>query len=140
MIPKIPLMKNPILCIVLTAIAASCAPTKVQRHAWVTGLKPHKAEYYRKLHANPWPSVNANLKACNIRNFSIYEREIAGKSYLFAYLEYTGKDFDADMKKMAADPETQRWWKETDPCQSPLPDALKAGKIWSDTKEVYHLD
>ena len=44
------------------------------------------------------------------------------------------------MKKMAADPETQRWWKETDPCQSPLPDALKAGKIWSDTKEVYHLE
>ena len=40
---------------------------------------------------------------------------------------------------MAADPETQRWWKETDPCQSPLPDARKAGKIWSDTKEIYHL-
>lgn len=124
----------------LAALAASCAPTQVQRHAWVTGLKPHKAEYYRKLHANPWPSVNAKLKECNIRNFSIYEREIAGKTYLFAYLEYTGKDFDADMKKMADDPETRRWWKETDPCQSPLPDALKAGKIWSDTKELYHLD
>ena len=38
---------------------------------------------------------------------------------------------------MAADPETQRWWKETDPCQSPLPDAAAKGKIWSDTKEVY---
>jgi hypothetical protein len=43
------------------------------------------------------------------------------------------------MKKMAADPETQRWWKETDPCQSPLPDAAAKGKIWSDMKEVYHL-
>jgi L-rhamnose mutarotase len=125
--------------LVLAAIATSCAPTKVQRHAWVTGLKPEKAAYYRQLHANPWPSVNAKLKECNIRNFSIYEREIGGKTYLFAYLEYTGKDFDADMKKMAYDPETQRWWKETDPCQSPLPEALKAGKIWSDTKEIYHL-
>lgn len=133
-------MKNSILCIVLAALAVSCAPTQVQRHAWVTGLKPQKAEYYRKLHAHPWPSVNATLKACNIHNFSIYEREIDGKIYLFAYLEYTGKDFDADMKKMAADPETQRWWKETDPCQSPLPDALKAGKTWSDTRELYHLD
>ncbi len=133
-------MKVRITALLLAAIAASCAPTKVQRHAWVTGLKPHKADYYRKLHAEPWPSVNKMIKECNIRNFSIYEREIAGKTYLFAYLEYTGKDFDADMKKMAADPETQRWWKETDPCQSPLPDALKAGKIWSDTKEVYHLD
>lgn len=126
--------------LILAAIATSCAPTKGQRHAWVTGLKPEKAAYYRQLHANPWPSVNAKLKECNIRNFSIYEREIGGKTYLFAYLEYTGKDFDADMKKMADDPETQRWWKETDPCQSPLPEALKAGKIWSDTRELYHLE
>lgn len=80
------------------------------------------------------------IKQCHLQNFSIYERKIEGKTYLFAYLEYTGKNFDADMKKMAADPETQRWWKETDPCQSPLPDALKAGKTWSDTKELYHLD
>ncbi len=123
----------------IAALAASCAPTQVQRHAWVTGLKPHKAETYRKLHANPWPAVNAKLKECNIRNYSIYEREIDGKIYLFSYLEYTGKDFESDMNKMAADPETQRWWKETDPCQSPLPDALKAGKTWSDTKEIYHL-
>ena len=43
------------------------------------------------------------------------------------------------MARMAADPETQRWWKETDPCQSPLPDAAAKGKIWSDTKEVYFL-
>ncbi|MEI8038531.1 MAG: L-rhamnose mutarotase [Verrucomicrobiota bacterium] len=133
-------MKTRIAALLLAALAVSCAPTQVQRHAWVTGLKPQKADYYRKLHASPWPSVNANLKACNIRNFSIYERGIAGKTYLFAYLEYTGKDFDADMKKMAEDPETRRWWKETDPCQSPLPDAKKAGKTWADTKEIYHLD
>lgn len=120
--------------------ASSCAPAKVQRYAWVTGLKPEKAEYYRKLHANPWPSVSRQLRESNIRNFSIYERDIAGKKYLFTYLEYTGKDFAADMKKMADDPETRRWWKETDPCQSPLPDAKKAGKIWADTTELYHLD
>jgi len=33
----------------------------------------------------------------------------------------------------------QRWWKETDPCQQPLPDAAAKGKIWSDTKEVFYL-
>lgn len=126
--------------LVIATLFASCAPKTVQRHAWVTGLKPEKADHYRKLHANPWPEVNATIKRCNIRNFSIYERDIDGKTYLFAYLEYTGKDFDADMKKMAECPHTRRWWKETDPCQSPLPDALKAGKIWADTKEIYHLD
>jgi L-rhamnose mutarotase len=122
------------------ALFASCAPTTVQRHAWVTGLKPEKAEYYRKLHAKPPSEVNATIRRCNIRNFSIYEREIAGKPYLFAYLEYIGGDFESDMKKMAECPHTQRWWKETDPCQSPLPDALKAGKVWADTQEIYHLD
>ena len=133
-------MKTPLLCIIIAALAASCAPTKVRRYAWVTGLKPQKADYYRKLHAEPWPAVNAKLKECNIRNYSIYEREIDGRIYLFSYLEYTGDNFEADMEKMAADPETRRWWKETDPCQAPLPDALKAGKIWSDTREIYHLD
>lgn len=102
-------------------------------------MKPEKAAYYEQLHANPWPAVNRRLKQCHIQNYSIYEREIDGKLYLFSYLEYTGTNFDADMKKMAADPETQRWWKETDPCQAPLPDAAGKGKIWSDTKEVYFL-
>ena len=132
-------MKTQLSALVLSILAISCAPTRVERHAWVTGLKPEKASEYRKLHANPWPTVNAMLKECHIRNFSIYEREIGGKTYLFAYLEYTGSNFDADMKKMAADPETQRWWKETDPCQLPLPEAAAKGKIWSDMKEVYFL-
>jgi len=120
----------------LTGCATQSAP---QRYAWITGLKAEKAEYYRQLHANPWPGVNQMIKDCHIRNYSIYEREIDGQLYLFSYLEYTGKDFDADMKKMAADPETQRWWKECNPCQSPLPDAAAKGKTWSDMKEVYHL-
>lgn len=133
-------MKASYIAVLFALVGVSCAPTHVARYAWVTGLKSEKADQYRKLHANPWPSVNAKLKECNVRNYSIYERDISGKTYLFSYLEYTGTNFDADMKKMAADPETQRWWKQTDPCQSPLPDALKAGKIWSDTKEIYHLD
>jgi len=120
----------------LTGCVTQKAP---QRFAWVTGLKPEQAEYYRDLHAHPWPAVNRMIRACHIQNFSIYEREIEGKTYLFAYLEYVGRNFDADMKRMAADPETKRWWKETDPCQAPLPDAAAAGKIWADAKEVYHL-
>ena len=83
--------------------------------------------------------MNKMIKQSHIQNFSIHEREIDGKPFLIAYLEYTGNDFDRDMKKMAADPETQRWWKETDPCQQPLPDALGKGKIWSDTEELYYL-
>ncbi len=129
--------------IVLLALAllAGCAkePSAPKRFAWITGLKPEKLAYYKKLHADPWPSVNRRLKESHIQNYSIHLREIEGKLYLFSYLEYTGSDWDADMKKIADDPETQRWWKETDPCQAPLPDAAAKGKIWSDLEEVYYL-
>ena len=128
----------PLLSLVVFTGCATKQPT-VTRYAWVTGLKLEKAARYEDLHAHPWPAVNRMIKACHIRNFSIHEREINDQLYLFAYLEYTGKDFNADMKRMAADPETVRWWKETDPCQSPLPDAAAKGKIWSDSKEVYFL-
>ena len=128
------------LSLLCVAWLAGCATQKTpQRLAWITGLKPEKAEYYRHLHANPWPSVNRMIKECNIQNFSIHECEIDGRLYLFAYLEYTGDDIDADRKKMAADPETQRWWKETDPCQSPLPDAAARGRTWSEMNEVFFL-
>jgi L-rhamnose mutarotase len=129
----------PLLAWILISGCATTPPPHVTRYAWVTGLKPEKAAYYETLHAHPWPAVNQRLKDCHIQNFSIHEREINGQLYLFAYLEYTGTNFDADMKRMGADPETQRWWKETDPCQLPLPDAAAKGKIWSDTKEVYFL-
>ena len=126
-------------CLLGLALLSGCAAPRPQRYSWVTGLKPEKAEYYRQLHAHPWPAINSMIKQCHIQNFSIHECEIEGRLYLFAYLEYTGKDFEADMKRMADDPETQRWWKETDPCQSPLPPAAAKQKIWTDTTEVYFL-
>lgn len=137
-------MKSPVLKIIFCLLCAStlfgCATSKPpQRYAWVTGLKAEEAAHYEDLHAHVWPGVNKMIKSCHIRNFSIHEREIGGRLYLFAYLEYTGTNFPADVQRMANDPETQRWWKETDPCQSPLPDAAAKGKIWSDTKEVYYL-
>ena len=130
-----------ILCLLAAALLAGCAtaPKQVTRYAWVTGLKPEKIERYEYLHSHPWPTINKMIKDCHIQNYSIYEREIDGKTYLFSYLEYTGTDFAADMKKMGSDPETLRWWKETDPCQQPLSDAAAKGKIWSDAKEVFHL-
>ena len=139
MLEKAPAMRTPVLLAALAALLlVSCATAPPKRYAMVTGLKPEKERYYRELHAKPWPSVIARIRECNIRNFSIHRSEIGGKPYLFAYFEYVGTDFDADMAKMAADPETQRWWKETDPCQRPLPEALKKGEIWTMSEEVFH--
>ena len=116
----------------------SAPPASVRRFASVTGLKPEMADRYEALHADPWPGVSRMIRECHIRNYSIHLQEIDGKPYLFAYFEYTGRDFDADMARMAADPETRRWWSETDSCQEPLPEAAVLGKIWADAREVFY--
>lgn len=113
---------------------------KVQRFGSVTGLNPEKVTYYKQLHAETWPGVLRMIEACNIRNYSIYLHEIEGKPYLFSYYEYVGDNYEADMKKMAADSTTQRWWRETDPCQVPLPEATAGNKIWTNMEEVFHTD
>jgi len=118
---------------------AEATPKKVQRFGSVIGLKPEKKDYYIELHANTWPSVLDRIKKSNIRNYSIYLAELEGKLYLFSYFEYIGDDFKADMDKIAADPETQRWWKETDPCQNRLPDTPE-GDQWLSIPEVFHTD
>jgi L-rhamnose mutarotase len=112
----------------------------VQRYGMIIGLKPEKIAYYKELHAATWPGVLKMIRECNIRNYSIYLKEVEpGKFYLFSYFEYTGNDFEADMAKMAADPTTQKWWKETNPCQFPI--ATHGPKEWwSRMEEVFHTD
>jgi len=105
----------------------------MRRFGQVIKVKPEKLDYYRELHANPWPGVLKKIHDCNIRNYSIFLLE---NHTLFAYFEYIGNDFDADMKKMAADPETQRWWKETNPCQESL--GLHPDDWWHTLEEVFH--
>ena len=112
----------------------------VLRYGMVTGVKPEKLDYYKLLHAKPWPQVMAKIKECHIQNYSIYLQKIKDDYFLFSYFEYIGSDFNTDMKKMGADTATQRWWKETDPCQVPLAEALSKHKIWTDMPEVFHLD
>jgi len=105
---------------------------EIKRYASISRLKPEKADYYQNLHANAWPQINAKITECNIQNYSIYIND----NVLFSYFEYIGDDYLADMEKMAADPETQRWWKECVPCMDPY---TQAGP-WLDIKEVYHLN
>ena len=105
----------------------------MRRFGQVIKVKPEKLKYYLELHANPWPSVIKRIEECNIRNYSIY---LLKDSMLFAYFEYIGNDFEADMTKMGLDEETQRWWKETDPCQETL--GLNTGEWWHTMEEIFH--
>jgi L-rhamnose mutarotase len=105
------------------------------RYGQIIQIRPEMLEKYKKLHAEPWPEVNSMIKACNIENYTIFHRD----GFLFAYFEYVGDDYAADMAKMAADPATQKWWSECDPCQQPI-DSAEPGEWWADMEEVYHLD
>jgi L-rhamnose mutarotase len=128
------------LAFVLVRGTVRKAPGRVERYGMVIGVKPEKIEYYKELHAAAWPGILAKIKECHIRNYSIYLREIEkGQYLLFSYFEYTGDDFAADMARMAADPETRRWWAETDPCQSPIPTRGEK-EFWSRMEEVFHTD
>lgn len=111
----------------------------MKRYGMVIGLRPDKAEEYKRLHAAVWPDVLKRIKACHIERYSIYLRQLPDGLYLFSYFEYTGDDFGADMAKMAADPATQRWWAVCEPCQKPLEDRAP-GEWWSAMEEVFHLD
>ncbi len=110
----------------------------VQRFASVIGLRPDMEQRYRELHANAWKSVQDRLKVANVQNYSIYLAELEGKKYLFSYLEYTGDDYKSDMQTIADDPETQRWWAETDPCQIKLP-SDSPGENWCDLERLFLL-
>ena len=101
----------------------------------VIKVRPEKLEEYKRLHADVWPSVLGMIEDCNIESYSIYYKD----GFLFSYFEYTGDDYEADMAKMAADPETQRWWAVCEPCQEPL-DTREEGEWWAQMEEVFHLD
>ena len=88
----------------------------MKRYGSVIGVRPEKLEEYKKLHAEVWQGVLKMIKECNIRNYSIYYKD----GLLLSYYEYIGSDYEADMARMAADPETQRWWAVCMPCQQPL--------------------
>lgn len=107
----------------------------MKRYGQVIGVRPEHFEEYKKYHAVVWPDVLKMITACNIRNYSIYHKD----NQLFAYFEYIGTDFDADMAKMAADSTTQKWWSVMEPMQKPV-DNRKPGEWWANMEEVFHLD
>jgi L-rhamnose mutarotase len=107
----------------------------MKRFAQLIHVKKEAIAEYERIHTAVWPEVLATIERCNIRNYSIFRHG----ALLIAYFEYHGDDYETDMAKMAADPQTQAWWKLTDPMQEPLPDHAE-GAWWTEAKEVFHTD
>ncbi len=107
----------------------------MERVGQVIGIKPGRIEDYERLHAEVWPEVLAAIHACNIRNYSIFRHH----NLLFAYFEYVGADFTADMAKMAANPRVKEWWSLTDEMQEPVAGYQPDGR-WAALPEVFHTN
>lgn len=105
----------------------------MKRYGQLIKLKPEKREHYLGLHRNPWPCVLDKIHECNIRNYSIF---LTPDNQLFAYFEYIGSDFDADMRRMAQDECTRRWWAETDPCQESVYPTQESW--WLNLEEIFY--
>jgi len=108
---------------------------KPQRYGMVLRVRPERLEEYKRHHRAVWPGVLERISRSGITNYSIYHRE----GWLFAYFEYRGDDFESDMRLMAADPETLRWWDLMEPMQEPLP-TRAPGEWWAPMEEVFHHD
>ncbi|NTU50892.1 MAG: L-rhamnose mutarotase [Candidatus Aminicenantes bacterium] len=107
----------------------------MRRFGQLIGVKPERFEEYKAYHAKVWPEVLETIRRCHIRNYSIFH----WKGVLFAYFEYHGTDYAADMARMAADPKTQEWWKIMMPMQEPVP-VRAEGAWWAEMEEVFHTD
>jgi L-rhamnose mutarotase len=107
----------------------------MRRYSQIVKIKADRIEEYERIHEQVWPEVLATIHACNMRNYSIFRHG----DLLFAYFEYVGDDYAADMQKMAADPKTQEWWTHTDPMQEPFAEQAD-GSWWTSLKEVFHTD
>lgn len=107
----------------------------MQRFGWTIGVRPGMKDEYLRLHSAVWPEVESMIAACGIRNYTIFIRGAT----LFGYYEYVGSDHAADLRRMAEDPATQRWWALTDPCQEPV-DADAPPTGWAQLTEAWHQD
>lgn len=107
----------------------------MKRIASVIGLPAANRAEYERLHAAVWPAVLERLSSANLHNYSIFRHG----ELLFAYMEYTGDDLDADLAAMAAHPESQEWWALCSPLQRPVADRAE-GEWWATLPELFHLE
>ena len=108
---------------------------EIKRICSLINVNKDSIEDYERVHAAVWPEVLACLKRANIQNYSIYRYN----NLLVSYMEYIGKDLEADMASIAADPKTQEWWDVCMPLQRPVADRAD-GEWWASIPEVFHVD
>lgn len=103
-------------------------------------LKSECIEVYRQLHevsvhTPEWQGVIEMIRACHMDNYAIFIKD----DLVFGYFEYVGDDYEADMKKMAADPLTNAWWAHTRPCFTKL-NVDSAEAFYEDMVQIFDMN
>jgi cytidyltransferase-like protein len=96
------------------------------------GLKEGTEELYFLLHRNVFTSVLERIARSNLADYSIFFLN----GILFAFFDYSGSDYEKDMRDMSKDPDTRQWWKLTEPLQQPLP-GRKDGEWWAGMEHLF---
>ncbi len=126
----------------LAHTTVNMANSQPRRIAQIIHLKRDSLQAYKDCHAAVWPAVLEQIKDCNISDYSIFLDE--SSMTLFATMKYNGSDFDADMEKMKANKEVQRWWKMTDGMQETLvkgsSGSMDPRGWWKELEEVFRVD
>jgi len=100
-------------------------------------LDDTKVEEYKVLHQHCPQTIRNLLKEVHIDHFSIFLKE--PENILFSYWEYTGENFEKDMKKMADNEDNKAWWQLCGPCQKPF-STRKKGEWWASMEEIFYND
>lgn len=117
------------------AVARRIRRVPTQRIGMVIGIRPNRISAYETMHASCNSGVRDLLTKYHMHNFSIFLEKIEDERYyLFGYYEYTGRDYRADMERLAAEPRNREWLSTADPMQIPL----QGRPSWSIMREVYH--
>ena len=109
----------------------------MQRMGRIIKLKPEIIAEYKRIHAAVWPEILQAIRDSNVRNYTIFLKE--PENLLFAYWEYHGTDYAADMERIKTAPRMREWWDITDPMQVPL-ETRKPGEWWAGMEDVFHTE
>ena len=102
------------------------------RKVTISRLKPEKIDQYVEMHRNVPTEVCEIMAAHHHRNHSVY---LYGDK-LFQYFDYTGTDFEADMKQMRQMPVMQAWWAKFMECVLPFDET--ASETWVSPEEIFY--
>ncbi len=92
----------------------------LRRVGMLIEIRPDCIDNYRQLIAKGHHGVRELLVKYHLRNFSIFLQQIEDRWFEFAYYEYAGRNFEADMAALAAEQKNQEWLKICEPMYLPI--------------------